>query len=155
AQVLFFTSYDVFDKWTMFHTAYLIWAIFVAAGFVRLLDYLPTSPVYAFLAVLVAAQVATNWNDSGRFGDTFVVDRTTGMMNALPATATLIGPWTAVRPVEYEQIVKDQRRDLTLVDTTLLALGERDRLGGADTDALTQAVDQQLQTAVACAPGTV
>jgi len=154
-QVLFFTSYDVFDKWTMFHTAYLVWAIFVAAGCRTLLDILPPIPVYLFLAVLVGAQFFGNWNVSGRAGDTFVADRTAELLAALPPDATLIGPWTALRPIEYQQIVNRQRRDVSLVDVTLLTLGERDRLGGEDSDALDEAVDRRLRAVVACAPAAV
>ncbi|MBZ0286541.1 MAG: DUF2723 domain-containing protein [Anaerolineae bacterium] len=155
AQVLFFTSYDVFDKWTMFHTAYLVWAIFVAAGGVWLLDRLPKIPVYMFLAALVVVQLAGNWNAAGRSGDTFVADRARDLLSALPPDATLIGPWTAVRPAEYQQIVNDQRPDIQLLDVTLLALGERDRLGGDSSDTLAQAVDVRLLQAVACAPAEV
>jgi hypothetical protein len=155
AQVIFFSSYDVFDKWTMFHTAYLVWAIFVAAGGVWLLDRLPKIPVYMFLGILVIVQLAGNWNLAGRSGDTFVADRTRSLLAALPDQATLIGPWTAVRPAEYEQIVNGQRPDVQLLDVTLLALGERDRLNSDASDALTQAVDARLLTAVACAPADV
>jgi hypothetical protein len=155
AQVLFFSSYDVFDKWTMFHTAYLMWAIFVAAGGVWLADRLPKFAVYAFLAALVLAQLAGNWNSAGRSGDTFVADRSQNLLAALPQDATLIGPWTAIRPTEYQQIVNGLRPDVKLLDVTLLALGERDRLTSTASDALTQAVDARLLQAVACAPGDV
>ena len=154
AQVLFFSSYNVFDKNTMFHTAYLVWAIFVAAGCIRLLDDLPRSVMYAFLGLLVIAQLVGNWNTVGRAGDTFVVDRTTALLAALPPDATLIGPWTAVRPLEYAQIVNDQRHDVQIVDVTLLTLGERDRLG-ASFDALTEAVDARLNQVIACAAAAV
>jgi transmembrane protein TMEM260 (protein O-mannosyltransferase) len=156
AQVLFFSSYDVFDKWTMFHTAYLVWAIFVAAGGVWLLERLPKIPVYAFLVALVIVQLVGNWNVAGRSGDTYVADRARSLLTTLPQQATLIGPWTAIRPAEYQQIVNGQRPDIHMVDVTLLALGERDRLGGDSTsDAFTQAVDARLQKAIACAPATV
>ncbi|MEO8607195.1 MAG: DUF2723 domain-containing protein [Chloroflexota bacterium] len=155
AQVLFFSSYDVFDKWTMFHTAYLVWAIFVAAGSIWLLDRLPKIPVYAFLGVLVIAQLAGNWNLAGRSGDTYVADRARSLLTTLPQGATLIGPWTAIRPAEYEQIVNGQRPDIKFLDVTLLALGERDRLNSDASDALTQAVDARLQNAIACAPAAV
>jgi transmembrane protein TMEM260 (protein O-mannosyltransferase) len=152
AQVLFFSSYDVFDKWTMFHTAYLVWAIFVAAGSVWLLERLPKIPVYAFLGLLLIVQLAGNWNVAGRSGDTYVADRARDLLMTLPQQATLIGPWTAVRPAEYQQIVNGQRPDIKLLDVTLLALGERDRLGGDGTsDVFTQAVNARLQTAIACA----
>lgn len=155
AQVLFFSSYDVFDKWTMFHTAYLTWAVFVAAGGVWLADRLPKIAVYAFLAALVIVQLAGNWNSAGRSGDTFVADRSQNLLAALPPEATLIGPWTAIRPAEYQQIVNDLRPDVKLVDVTLLALGERDRLNTDASDVLTQAVDARLLNMVACAPGEV
>jgi hypothetical protein len=155
AQVLFFSSYDVFDKWTMFHTAYLVWAIFVAAGSVWLLNRLPKIPVYAFLGVLVIVQLAGNWNVAGRSGDTYVADRARGLLTTLPQQATLIGPWTAIRPAEYQQIVNGQRPDIHMVDVTLLALGERDRLNSDASDALTQAVDARLQKTIACAPAGV
>jgi hypothetical protein len=154
-QVLFFSSYDVFDKWTMFHTAYLVWAIFVAAGSLWLLNRLPKIPVYTFLVALVIAQLAGNWNVAGRSGDTYVADRARSLLTALPQQATLIGPWTAIRPAEYEQIVNGQRPDIHMLDVTLLALGERDRLGGDSSDVFTQAVNARLQTAIACAPAAV
>jgi len=154
AQVLFFTSYDVFDKWTMFHTAYLVWAIFVAAGCARLLAALPRIAGVAFLALLVIAQIVGNWNTVGRAGDTFVADRSAALLAALPRQATLIAPWTTARPLEYAQIVDGARRDVQVVDVTLLALGERDRLDG-DSAGLSQAVDARLESLIRCAPGPV
>jgi hypothetical protein len=155
AQVLFFSSYDVFDKWTMFHTAYLIWAIFVAAGCVWLLKFVPALPLYGFLTLLFAVQLATNWNTAGRSGDTFVAERAQNLLAALPQQASLIGPWTAIRPSEYRQIVYAERPDVNLIDVTLLALGERDRLGADASADLQTAVDERLQNLIACAPADV
>jgi hypothetical protein len=75
---------------------------------------------HAALGALALAQIAVNWNASGRFGDDFVQTQTLHLLAELPPDATLIGQWTTLRPIEYYQIVHDQRRDLTLVDVTLL-----------------------------------
>lgn len=155
AQVTFFTSYRVFDKWKMFHTAYLVWAVFLACGGVWLAARFAGKWVHAALGALALAQIGVNWNTAGRFGDNFVQAQTLHLMAQLPPDATLIGPWTTLRPIEYYQIVHDQRRDLTLVDVTLLSLGKRDLLGTADVAQIDDAVDAELRQAVACANGEV
>jgi hypothetical protein len=144
----------VFDKNTMFHTAYLVWAIFIAAGCIRLLDALPYAALVGFMALLVVAQLVGNWNTVGRTGDTFVADRSLALLHILPPDATLVGPWTAVRPLEYMQIVDDERRDVQIIDVTLLALGERDQLDG-DSTHLAEAMDARLQNVMVCASGQI
>jgi hypothetical protein len=93
----------------MFHTAYLVWAIFVAAGGVWLLDRLPKMPVYAFLGILVIVQLGGNWNLAGRSA-THRVDRARVYYGTPqePRSSAL----TAIRPAEYEQIVNGQRPDV-------------------------------------------
>lgn len=144
AQVLFFTSYRVFDKWTMFHTAYLIWAIFMAVGWGWILARFPQPIVKIFAGLILVVMFAANWNTSGRAADRFVPDRAEAMLAQLPPDATLIGTWTALRPLDYYQIVHNQRPDVHLVDVTLMNLGTRDRLRTGDANV----IDAEVHTAL-------
>jgi hypothetical protein len=95
AQVLFFTSYRVFDKWTMFHTAYLVWSVYVAVGFTWLSERLAGRWISASLGLLVAVQVALNWNVSGAPATT-VQNRTQELLGSSAAGDT-DRPWTTLR----------------------------------------------------------
>jgi hypothetical protein len=178
-QVLFFSSYDVFDKNTMFHTAYLVWAIFIAAGCHFLLKLLSSKRLYLFLAGMVVVLFITNWKTAGRAGDTFVTDQNKSIFAALPPDAMLIGTWTAIRPLEYQQTVYDERTDVILVDLTLVSLGIRERVDPAAIQAyndayeankkrmypdltyglpphpFTEANNKEVASIVACAPAEV
>jgi hypothetical protein len=150
-QALFFSSYNVPDKSTMFHTAYLVWAVFLAVGLERLASrYTPRLVIFGALALL-AALVAANWNTAGRFNDTFVPERTAALLKALPPGTSLVGPWTTLRPIDYERIVHGQRGDLRLLDVTLLALGAADRYPTSTR----AAIDAGVRAFIDAAPGEV
>jgi hypothetical protein len=149
-QVMFFTSYRVFDKWTMFHTAYLVWAVFIALGVVGLTTYFHARWVKLLVMLIVIVQLLVNWNVAGRSNDYFVQDRTQELLEQLPPDAVLIGPWTTLRPIEYFQMLEQRRPDLQLVDVTLIALSVRDRLAGQDAAIINSAIHAELQTILDC-----
>lgn len=121
-QAVFFTSYNVFDKWGMFHTVYLVWAVFVAVGAEALATRYGARAVVAVLTVAVGLQVALNWPTTRGI----VRDETLATLAALPPDAVLVGPWTTIRPAEYFRFVDDARPDVALIDYTLLGLARRD-----------------------------
>jgi hypothetical protein len=150
-QALFFSSYNVPDKGTMFHTAYLVWAVFLAIGLERLAGrYTPRLVALGALALL-AALIAANWGTAGRFNDTFVPERTAALLKVLPTGASVAGPWTTLRPIDYERIVHGQRGDLRLLDVTLLALGAADRYPTSTR----AAIDAGIRAFIDAAPGEV
>jgi hypothetical protein len=150
-QALFFSSYNVPDKSTMFHTAYLVWAVFLAVGLERLAGRYTSRLTALGALTLLVALLAANWGTAGRFNDTFVPERTAALLKALPPGASLVGPWTTLRPIDYERIVHGQRGDLRLLDVTLLALGAADRYP-ASTRA---AIDAGIRAFIDSAPGEV
>lgn len=150
-QVAFFTSYNVFDKWQMFHTAYLIWGIFVAVGIKELSNRYSQNLVGGILSLSILLQFTLNYNMSGKQGDYFVERQTIELMEALPSDVLLVGPWTTLRPVEYYQFVHGIRPDIRTFDYTLLALGIRD----AKRFDPALSVSKALSSAIDCDTGEV
>lgn len=136
-QVIFFTGYDVFDKWEMFHTAYLVGSIGLAVG----LSALPNLPRWVLIGAVIG-QAGLNLN-AGAFNERRYEQQAAAILQTLPPDATLIGPWTSIRPVEAVQLVYDVRRDVRTVDTSLLALGLDDN--PTDIAAATDAMIREAQ----------
>ncbi len=136
-QAVFFTSYSVFDKWQMFHTVYLVWAVFVAVGSEGLAARYGARAVVVVLVAALGIQVVLNWPTNRGI----VRDETLATLEALPDDAVLIGPWTTIRPAEYIRFVDGTRPDVALIDYTLLGLARRDN---PSIPRLTQIVAEQV-----------
>jgi hypothetical protein len=121
-QAAFFTSYNVFDKWQMFHTVYLVWAVFVAVGSEALAARYGVRVVATVLVLAIGVQVALNWPRNRGL----VAAETLANLERVPADTVLIGPWTTIRPAEYKQFIDNTRPDVTLIDYALLGLGRRE-----------------------------
>jgi hypothetical protein len=154
-QVLFFASYDVFDKWTMFHTAYLVWAVFVAAGLARLMEYDVKQIGAVVLAALVIIQVGLNWTRAGHFRDRSTADKVEQTLAPLPADALLLGPWTTIWPALYYQKVKGWQPGVQLYNYTVLGLGLRDQMPTASEQVWFEAVQAEIDRVILCHPGHV
>ncbi|MEL7233685.1 MAG: hypothetical protein AAGK74_04270, partial [Chloroflexota bacterium] len=154
-QVIFFAGYNVFDKWTMFHTAYLMWTVFMVAGVFRLMALVPRQWLVGVLAVICVYQVAAHWQSAGRFRDTGVRDQSLAILEALPPDALLVGSWLSVRPVDYFQQVHGLRPDVTLYDFTLVGLSMRDALPDETEGAWQAATLAATAATIDCYPGDV
>lgn len=155
AQVLFFSGYSVFDKWAMFHTAYLVASIPISAGGAWLADQISSARLaHGMLIVLVGAQLATHWTQVSRRDDGFVAATAQDVLDHLPERALLIGAWTTLSPVEYIQIVHNRRPDVALMDVTFMQLGALDRFHG-DEQTAAEAVRETLRVTITCTPRPV
>ncbi len=154
-QVLFFSSYAVFDKKTMFHTAYMVWAIFIAAGIASLLEYRFVRVVSPALIVLIIVQLAVNWSPAGHFRDVAVADRIEHTLHHTSDDALLIGPWTAIWPTMYYQKIKRLQPDVTLINYTVLGLAVRDSMPDAEQEDWDDVVRAHIDRAIQCHPHDV
>ncbi|MEM6530394.1 MAG: hypothetical protein AAF653_18990, partial [Chloroflexota bacterium] len=154
-QVVFFAGYNVFDKWTMFHTAYLAWAVFMVAGVFRLAELVPRRWIVGVLALLCVYQVAAHWQSAGRYRDFSVHDQSLAILDVLPPDALLVGSWLSVRPVDYFQTVHGVRPDVTLYDYTLVGLAVREQLPHATEAVQLAATRTATARMIDCYPGDV
>lgn len=150
-QVIFFSSYDVFDKWTMFHSAYWAWAIAFAVGLHALLAWIPRRWLMLGTALLVSVHIAAHGWYAGNLRNTRIADQTRALLAQLPPDTLLIAPWTTLRPIDYFQLVHGERRDVRTLDFTLLSLGLQDQLQTTDRATLTQAASATINHAINCA----
>lgn len=146
-----FSGYNVFDKWEMFHTAYLVWIVFIMAGVHWLALQLPRRSVRWTLAVFVVAQGVIHWNGASHFRDTSVHEQATQTITALPPNALLIATWTEAYPIRYLQMVDGIRTDVQLYNMTSAATGIRDR----HPDDWADRAFQDLRTHINCHAGPV
>jgi hypothetical protein len=156
-QAVFFTGYSVFDKWTMFHTAYLIWAIFVGIGLnhMRTKHFQWTNLLYVVMALAITIQLIGNGFLVTRSDDRFIHQRSITLLSYIPENALIIGQWTTIRPIEYLQIVEQQRSDIATLDITILALSMEDQLGTHETSVIREATRLKIAEIVRCNPNPV
>lgn len=114
----FFLTYGALDRVMMFGPSLLLWAIplafsleWLAASFSPRLRY--TLLGLPFLLLIV------NYSRLDLSQDYSVHERTAYLLNVIPEEAFVFGQWTSVVPMQYLQIVEQQRPDLHLYNTFL------------------------------------
>ncbi len=135
---LFFINYKVEDKQFMFLPCYVIWALWIAVGAVALADMAPRylgSPsarrlAQGFVLVLPLLALAVNYPLVDLSSDYRAHDEATSFLATAEPNAVVVGPWIDVAPMQYMQVVENQRPDLTLAvrwlvdDRDLLAMAQ-------------------------------
>ncbi|MEO0561679.1 MAG: DUF2723 domain-containing protein [Chloroflexota bacterium] len=155
-QVLFFTGYDVFDKWQMFHTAYMSWVVLAGVGGVwaARTGVLSGRWLTVIMVALLSVQVGAGWRNFTLTAKHGTVTSTEQLLQLVPSDALLVGDWFTIRPVEYYQIVEGARTDIRLYDYTLVSLGLRDTLG-IDGPALSETTRQAIFDTIDCGTGPI
>jgi hypothetical protein len=126
ANAVFFINYRVMDKDTMFLPAYLVWAVFVAAGFTAaasllkryqdkgLFDAWTGRMIRALPVLFILLGLGLNWRwvDMSRSNGyaLFAVE----MMSATAPDSMIIASWSSAVALEYYQVVEGQRPDLVI-----------------------------------------
>jgi hypothetical protein len=152
AQAIFFTGYAVFDKWSMFHTAYLVWTVFAANGMMAILRAFPARQHWVRLgltAVVTLHILLNGWLIISLDTD-HVRKRTETLLQILPHQALVFGQWQTIRPLQYYQIVEGLRRDLQLVDLNWTSLSIQEALGTSDLVTIQTALDARISQQIAC-----
>jgi len=108
----FYACYGVSDVETMLGPTYLLWAIMIAFG----LRYLALPPRLRPLMALglPAILLTINFPLLDLSSDRTVRIRAESLMAEIPADAVVLGHWWDIVPLQYLQIVENQRTDLTL-----------------------------------------
>jgi hypothetical protein len=107
----FYACYGVSDVETMFGPTYLLWAIMMAWG----LRHLRIPPRLRPLAWgLPAVLLVVNFPLLDLSAECSVRVRAERLMAEIPANAVVLGHWWDIVPLQYLQIVENQRPDLTL-----------------------------------------
>jgi hypothetical protein len=131
---LFFMTYRVIDRDTMFLPSYVTWAVWVGVGYQALFDWLgrehEAKPArlaigglraVALLAVVVAAvrtaprvDLSNDW--SARL-------RGEGMLALIEADALVVGGWGTAPVLEYLQLVEGRSRGVEVINRFLIDEG--------------------------------
>lgn len=139
----FFIDYRVVNKDTMFSVSYLIWTIWIAYGTLRIAGWLipshdfsseiSTFPLRTFAAPAVLGALAVlslilnyTWADQSQ--NRTASDFANQLLTQVEPGAFVVTEWTWATPLEYLQIVKGRRPDVTVFDRGLYGLAEWNRL---------------------------
>jgi len=131
----FYIDYRVMDKDTMFLPAYLVWALWVAAGLQWLLrwvsqesnNYVRRWGVFLLrgaMAGTVALAVALNWQLVDLSEDWSARDRGEKILATAAPNALILGWWDTAPLVEYMQLVEGQRPDVQIINRFLIGRDE-------------------------------
>lgn len=123
----FYWSYGALDRKWMYSVCYAIWALFAAVGWSeavtaftrRTMDW-ARMLTYAVLALTVIRLGWANYPNVDLSDDRSARQAGEEIMAAMTANATCIGAWEHVPILEYLQVVEGLRRDIRLVNISLL-----------------------------------
>jgi hypothetical protein len=133
ANIAFFTTYRVVDKASMFVSAYLIWAVWIAEGSAWIVGWLQEqqsgvkrpSPAWAWALALVAlVALPVNAPLVNVRDDTRARDRAEAILEAAGPEAIVFGWWASAPPVQYLQVVEGQRPDVLVINRFLIGAPE-------------------------------
>jgi hypothetical protein len=126
-QMIFFSSYRVVDKQTMFLPSDCIWAIWLAVGLERMLNWLPSKPsargrtmIQVFGLGLVVLALIWNYPLVDQSHDNSTTEMAMSLLNSLPPDAILIGYWDIVPAIQYFQLVEGIRTDIVPINRFLI-----------------------------------
>lgn len=122
----FYISYRVVDKSTMFLPTYLVWAIWAAVGFQRLIDWTLRSRaertvLRGLLVGAVVVALAGHWPLASRAGDWSSRERVETVLTAVEPGGLLLGFWETIPLVEYVQLVEGRRQDISAINRFLIS----------------------------------
>ncbi|MBI3976688.1 MAG: DUF2723 domain-containing protein [Chloroflexi bacterium] len=126
ANAVFFVDYRAVDKDTMFLPVYLVWSVWVAAGFEAFLTSAGTRAparwvAVALVAALPLAMLAVNWSRADVSGDRRARDWAAEFALAAEQDALVFGYWATISPLQYLQLVEGVRPDLGLYNRFQIA----------------------------------
>lgn len=132
SNLIFYLSYAVLDKNTMFLPTYLIWAIWLGVGYQTLFDWvrLRVSPAPDWvrqdllpgiaLAVLLFALLQT-WPTVDLSRDFSTRELGQDILNQVEPGSLLIGYWDTIPIVQYLQLIEGQRPDVQTINRFLIS----------------------------------
>ena len=129
ANAIFYISYRVIDKNTMFLPTYLIWAMWLGVGYQQLTHWL-CSPTQSrsvawrmnFLAVCaVGVAVILNWGLVDLSDDWSTREMAEAILQEVEPNALVLGWWDTVPAVQYLQLVEGQRPDVQTINRFLIS----------------------------------
>jgi len=128
--------YNVVDNDQMMGSVLVLMAPLMAVGFSELWQaiakkrLLTPTVKHVFgssgLIAIVVLVVRANWHYADQHLNWQAYDFATHVMAQVKPNALIIAQWTTSTPLEYVQIVENQRPDVQIVDEGMLALGIRD-----------------------------
>lgn len=130
--IVFYINYRVLDKDLMFLPAYLIWALWLGAGYSLLLDWLghSTSSIQSpasrssragkvvlsgVMIGMVILALAWNWRLVDLSQDFSTRQRGEAILASLAPGALVFGYWDTVPVIQYLQLVEGQRPDIQAI----------------------------------------
>ncbi len=131
--LVFFVNYRVVDKETMFLPVYLVGAVWVGEGFAWLIDWAQgrrvsasrRTPLWAWgLAALAFLALAVNWPLVDIHNDTRARDRAEAALALAGPDAIILGWWTSVPSIHYQQLVEGRRPDVLVINRFLIGAEE-------------------------------
>ncbi len=135
ANALFFVNYRVVDKATMFLPTYLVWALWLGAGYQLLLDWmrrqsrphLATRMVTAIILGAVILAAVTNWSLVDLSEDWSTREESQAILDRVEANAIILGWWETIPAIQYLQLVEGQRPDVTAINRFLISPEDMNR----------------------------
>ncbi len=128
----FYIDYRVVDKETMFLPSYVIWALWLGAGYQGLLDWVrenfkrqTQAWQYQLLGVILAVAVlfsaGWDWTHASLAGDWSTRTKGEQILAKAEPEALIFGWWDTVPVIEYLQLVEKQRPDVTAINRFLIS----------------------------------
>lgn len=161
AYTLFFISYRVVNKDTMFAVSYLIWTIWIALGGLAVGEWIVSQPhveanagwvarrtwvAPAGLGLLAIVSLMVNYAWADQSQNRLASDLSREVMDQVAPSAFVMTEWTFATPLEYQQVVDGKRPDVTIFDRGLygLALWNRLKREGYSDSAAAYQIELQL-----------
>lgn len=126
--VLFYASYRVIDKDTMFLPAYLIWALWLGLGYDQLTHWLndegarrTTWAIRTVMVGVVVMALVWNWHQVDQSNDWSTRQRSEEILSLVEPNAIVLGWWDTVPGVQYLQLVEGQRPDVLAINRFLIS----------------------------------
>lgn len=128
ANAIFYINYRVVDKASMYLPAYLVWALWLGAGYQAILDQVSetnANPRWIWLPRLVMAGTVIlalywNWSRVDLSDDWSTREQSEAILEQVQPNAIIFGWWDTVPAVQYLQLVEGQRPDVTLINRFLI-----------------------------------
>ena len=138
SQMLFFSSYRVVDKQTMFLPADLIWTIWFALGVQQTVSWLhPKSEsaqtynlsnktIKALMITIVCLSLLVNFRIVDQSNNYSTKEAVFAALDDLPRNAAIIGYWDMIPAIQYYQSIENIRPDVEAVNRFLIGASQFD-----------------------------
>lgn len=125
---LFFITYRVMDKETMYLPSYLVWALWAGAGLQALFDWLEQQEIdrralpalSAILAAIVLTALLWNLRLVDLSNDTSASSAALSRLQTVEQDAVVFGYWDTAPAMQYFQLVEGIRPELKVVNRFLI-----------------------------------